>query len=172
VRVRQDRYESESLTAQKAPNDPGSDNVSKLVNFIQRRTTFTMAITTANTVEDVARGLEYLSEQKILLCKEHDFGLRNLRRHLLEQDAYSRHARDAIVQRFGRLKIINPEDTTLPTSAVEPFECLRYPRLAVRCDGWQVKPASSQALVRKDWRDIVTNTNGDRMLETVSIGSR
>jgi hypothetical protein len=70
------------------------------------------------------------------VCKEYGFGLRNLRRYLLEQHAYSRHVRDVIIERFGSLNIVNPEDTLLPTSAVEPFECLRAPRVALRYAGW------------------------------------
>jgi hypothetical protein len=70
------------------------------------------------------------------VCKEHGFGLRNLRRHLLEQHTYSRHAPDVIIERFASLDIVSPEDALLPTSAVEPFECLRAPRLALRCAGW------------------------------------
>jgi hypothetical protein len=69
------------------------------------------------------------------VCKEHGLGLRNLRRHLLEQHAYSRHIYDIIVKRFGSLNIVNPEDTLLPTSAVEPFECLQAPRPALRRAG-------------------------------------
>ena len=113
-----------------------------------------------------------MSEHKIHVCKEHGFGLRNLRRHLLEQHAYPKHARDAIIQRFGSLDIINPEDAPVPTSAVEPFESLRPPRLLYVAMVGQVKFASSQALARKDWPDTVTSTDGDRMLETVSIGPR
>ncbi|RYE97104.1 MAG: hypothetical protein EOO77_39665, partial [Oxalobacteraceae bacterium] len=70
------------------------------------------------------------------MCKEHGFGLRNLRRHLLEQYSYSRYARDAIIERFGNLEIVNPEDASLPRSGVEPFESLPAPKLALRCAGW------------------------------------
>jgi hypothetical protein len=70
------------------------------------------------------------------VCKEHGFGLRNLRRHLLEQHAYSRNARDVIIERFASLDIVSPENAPLPTSVVEPFDCLRAPRTALRCAGW------------------------------------
>jgi hypothetical protein len=95
-----------------------------------------MTTTDTNATEEAAQGFEYLSDYKILVCKEHGFGLRNLRRHLLEQHTYSRHARDVIVERFGSLNIVNPEDAPPPTSVVEPFECLRAPRAALRCAGW------------------------------------
>jgi hypothetical protein len=49
---------------------------------------------------------------------------------------YPRYTRDAIIERFGRLDIVNAEAAALPASAVGPFECLRAPRLALRCEGW------------------------------------
>jgi hypothetical protein len=48
----------------------------------------------------------------------------------------SRHARDVIIERFASLDIVSQEDALLPMSAVEPFECLRAPRPALRCAGW------------------------------------
>jgi hypothetical protein len=70
------------------------------------------------------------------VCKEHGFGLRNLRRHLLEQHAYSRNARDVIIERFASLDIVSPENAPLPTSVVEPFDYRRAPRTALHCAGW------------------------------------
>ena len=89
-----------------------------------------------NGADEAIEGYEYLHEYKILVCKEHGFGLRNLRRHLLEQHSYSRYARDAIIERFGNLDIVNPEDAPLPPSGSEPFESLLSPKLALRCAGW------------------------------------
>ena len=95
-----------------------------------------MAATFSDDADEAVRGYEYLDEHKILVCKEHGFGLRNLRRHLLEQHSYSKYARDAIIERFGHLDIINPEDAPLPPSGVEPFESLLSPKIALRCAGW------------------------------------
>jgi hypothetical protein len=120
----------------KGLDDPESNDTPAPINAIQEQTTINMTTTDTNATEEAAQGFEYLSDYGILVCKEHGFGLRNLRRHLLEQHAYSRHARDVIIERFGSLNIVNPEDAPLPTSAVEPFECLRAPRAALRCAGW------------------------------------
>lgn len=125
-----------------------------------------------NGADEALEGYEYLHEYKILVCKEHGFGLRNLRRHLLEQHSYSRYERDAIIERFGNLEIVNPEDASLPRSEVEPFESLLAPKSALRCAGWQVKLANSQAPARKGWPDTATNTGGSRTLENVGIGSQ
>jgi hypothetical protein len=65
-----------------------------------------MSTTAASTLEEAAQGFEYLSEYKVLVCKEHGFGLRNLKRHLLEQHAYPKNVRDAIIERFGQLNVV------------------------------------------------------------------
>lgn len=117
-------------------DDPETNDPPTPINAIQEQTKINMTNTGTDATEEAAQGFEYLSDYKILMCKEHGFGLRNLRRHLLKQYAYSRHARDVIVERFGGLKIVNPENAPLPTSAVEPFECLRAPRPALRYAGW------------------------------------
>jgi hypothetical protein len=92
-----------------------------------------------NRANEAVEGYEYLHEYRILVCKEHGFGLRNLRRHLLEQHSYSRYARDAIIERFGNLDIVNPEDASLPPSGVEPFESLLSPNQYKLRDGIQLE---------------------------------
>jgi hypothetical protein len=87
-------------------------------------------------IEKAVQSFEYLSDYKILVCKEHGFGLRNLRRHLLEQHACSKNVRDAIIDHFASWDINSPEDAPLSTSVVERFGCLQAPRLALRCAGW------------------------------------
>jgi hypothetical protein len=119
----------------KGLDDPESNNTLAPINAIQEQTTINITTTDTNATEEAAQGFEYLSNYGILVYKEHGFRLRNLRRHLLEQHAYSRHTRDVIIERFGSLNIVNPEDTPLPTSVVEPFECLRALRAALRCTG-------------------------------------
>jgi hypothetical protein len=107
------------------------------------------------------------SDYKILVCKEHGFCCANLWRHLLEHHTYSRHAHDVITQHFGSLNTLSLEDAALPTTAVEPFECLRAPRPALRCAGWadqacKSASTSKEKLARhcneRGWRSDV----GDR----------
>ena len=95
-----------------------------------------MSTVAAGSVEEAVERFEYLSDFEVLVCKDHGFGLRNLKRHLLEQHTYPRNVRDAIIERFGELNVVNPEDVMLPTSMIGPIDCLQAPKLALRCAGW------------------------------------
>lgn len=64
--------------------------------------------------EAASQTFEYLTDFKILVCKEHGYGLRNLKRHLLEHHAYHRHMRDAVAEHFAGWEITFPEEVALP----------------------------------------------------------
>jgi Lhr-like helicase len=87
--------------------------------------------------ETAIQTFEYLENFKILVCREHGYGLRNLKRHMLEHHAYHRHVRDAIVEHFAACEVACPEEATLPTCAIDPIECLQPPRMGLRCEGWE-----------------------------------
>jgi hypothetical protein len=95
-----------------------------------------MSTVAARSVEEAVERFEYLSDYEVLVCKDHGFGLRSLKRHLLEQHTYPRTVRDAIIERYGELNVINPEDVMLPTATIDPIDCLQAPKLALRCAGW------------------------------------
>jgi hypothetical protein len=87
--------------------------------------------------EAAIQTFEYLEDHKVLVCKEHGYGLRNVKRHLLEHHTYHRHVRDAVVEHFGGLDIACPEEVLLPTSVGDVIESLQAPRAGLRCDGWE-----------------------------------
>ena len=95
-----------------------------------------MSTVAAGSVEEAVERFEYLSDYEVLVCKDHGFGLRSLKRHLLEQHTYPKTVRDAIIERYGELNVINPEDVMLPTATIDPIDCLQAPKLALRCAGW------------------------------------
>ena len=67
----------------KSPHDSETNDPPAPINTIQEQTTINMTTSGTSTTEEAAQGFEYLSDYKIIVCKEHGFGLRNLRRHLL-----------------------------------------------------------------------------------------
>jgi hypothetical protein len=81
-----------------------------------------MSIAAADLVEEAVGCIQYLSDFRILVCKDHGFGLRDLKRHLLEQQTYLRTVRDAIIERFGKLDVVNPEEVILPTAPLNPID--------------------------------------------------
>lgn len=122
--------------------------------------------------DEAVQGYEYLHEYKILVCKDHGFGLRDLRRHLLEQHSYSRYARDAIIERFGKLTLsIRKMHHSRRQGPSRSKVCCPRDWLCVVPVG-QVKLASSRAPARKGWPGTATNTDGDQTSESVSIGSQ
>jgi len=70
---------------------------------------------------------EYILSVKVVVCKQHQYGLRDLKRHLLEHYGFSRELRDAVMERHAGLDIVRPEDVSLPTERVEQFDCLQEP---------------------------------------------
>jgi hypothetical protein len=87
--------------------------------------------------EAAIQTFEYLADFKIIVYKEHGYGLRNLKRYLLEHHACHGHIRDAVIEHFGGLHIACPEEVALPTSAGDPIESLQAPRTGLRCNGWE-----------------------------------
>jgi hypothetical protein len=77
--------------------------------------------------ESAIHQFEYIPSVKVVVCKQHQYGLRDLKRHLLEHHGFSRELRDAVVERHAGLDIVRPEDASLPTDRVEPFDCLQEP---------------------------------------------
>jgi hypothetical protein len=67
---------------------------------------------------------EYLEDHKVLVCKEHGYGLRNIKRYLLEHYTYHRHVRDVVVERFRGLDIAYPEEVLLLMSISDVIESL------------------------------------------------
>lgn len=47
-----------------------------------------MSTAAAGSVEEAVERFEYLSDFEVLVCKDYGFGLRNLKRYLLEQHTY------------------------------------------------------------------------------------
>lgn len=92
---------------------------------------------TEAAIQAAIQAFEYLAGYKVLVCKEHGYGLRNVKRHLLEHHSYHRHVRDAVVEHFGGLDIACPEEVALPTSASDVIEVLQAPRTGLRCNGWE-----------------------------------
>jgi hypothetical protein len=76
-------------------------------------------------IESTIDQFEYIPGYRIFVCKEHRYGLRDLKRHLLEYYSLTHEARDAIVERYASLAIVALEEASLPTDRVRPFDCLR-----------------------------------------------
>jgi hypothetical protein len=67
---------------------------------------------------------EYIPSIKVVVCKQHQYSLRDLKQYLLEHYGFLRELRDAVVERHAGLDIVRPEDALLPTDRVELFDCL------------------------------------------------
>jgi hypothetical protein len=78
-------------------------------------------------MESTIDQFEYIPGYRIVVYKEHRYGLRDLKRHLLEYHSLTYEARDAIVERYAGLEIVTPEEASLPTDRVRPFDYLREP---------------------------------------------
>jgi hypothetical protein len=99
--------------------------------------------------ESAIHQFEYIPSVKVVVCKQHQYGLRDLKRHLLEHHGFSRELRDAVVERHAGLDIVRPEDASLPTDRVEPFDCLQEPQRAFHCGGWEGQHCSFISINRR-----------------------
>jgi hypothetical protein len=92
---------------------------------------------TEAATEAAIQTFEYPVDYKVLVCKEHEYCLRNVKHHLLEHHTYHRHVRDAVVEHFGGLDIACIEEVSLPLSASDVIEVLQVPKACLRCNGWE-----------------------------------
>lgn len=76
---------------------------------------------------------EYLSEYKLMVCKEHGYALRNLDRHLLEYHVFPLSVRKAVVQHFNGVRRVLPEDARLPTPYGPPINVITPPKSGFLC---------------------------------------
>lgn len=78
---------------------------------------------------------QYLPEYKVLVCKEHGYGIKNLKRHLQVYHNFRQDTRAAIEAAFGGLDIVEPFDAIPPRSKTSPIESLGPPKRGYLCGG-------------------------------------
>jgi hypothetical protein len=79
-------------------------------------------------IEGAIDQFRYIQSVKVLVCKERQYGLQDLERHLL------------ILKRYNGLDVVRPEDASFPMDEVGLFDCLREPQRAFHCKGWEAQP--------------------------------
>jgi hypothetical protein len=87
-------------------------------------------ITAANAKEY----LVYLPEYGVLVCKVHQYAIRQLENHLRIAHQGSLQDRREVTQAFADCPIRPPNTVTLPTPLCEPFEILGTPQRAFLCN--------------------------------------
>ena len=84
---------------------------------------------------DLVDQFEYLADYKVLVCKTHGYGVRNLRRHLADLHTEHRLVKHIVLERFVGVEVLVPETAELPTALIAPFSCLAAPVDAYFCYG-------------------------------------
>ena len=76
---------------------------------------------------------EYLTDYRLLVCKEHEYAVRNLKTHLRLQHTYSTTVKTAVIQHFQGHEIRNPEGVVVPPEMVASVAALGMPKCGYLC---------------------------------------
>jgi hypothetical protein len=85
-------------------------------------------------VDNAYEHLEWHENYAILICRIHQYAIKNLYYHLRDYYSGSIKEKKAVVQLFERHQLLDPKGVALPPLLKEPFASLRKPLNAFICN--------------------------------------
>jgi hypothetical protein len=85
-------------------------------------------------VDNAYEHLEWHENYAVLICRTHQFAIKNLHYHLRDYHSGSTKEKKAVVQLFERYQLSDPKGVTLPPPLEEPFASLGKPLNAFICN--------------------------------------
>jgi hypothetical protein len=102
--------------------------------------------------------IEYLPRYKALICKDHEYAIRNLEGHLISHHgSILAPVRRAVCAAFADCEVMAPEDINLPEANEPPITQLGRPKLAYACKQRGCRHIST------NWKVIAQHCNQDHV---------
>jgi hypothetical protein len=105
----------------------------------------------------------------VLVCRYHEYAVRNLASHLRLQHKVRSSERSAIEEKFSTCELLEPAQVATPLPLEAPFHWLGAP-----CEDFSATnpdAARSQRVVTRSGNIVIKNTRGSRMSTTRNTGT-
>jgi len=114
-------------------------------------------------VANAEKWLYYDSQHRVLVCRYHEYAVRNLATHLRLQHEVRTSERSVIEGKFRGYELLEPAQVATPPSLPAPFDWLGAPTREYQCDepGCSKIPTSRDEIRKRCYKEHLWRSNAD-----------